>query len=79
MKIGNKDNKKIILYAPTFRDNREFKLMFDFEKLYEKIGSEYVILLKLQPNIMDDLINIDEKYSNFVFNFSSYGEMQELV
>lgn len=79
LKIGNKDNKKIILYAPTFRDNREFKLMFDFEKLYEKIGSEYVILLKLHPNIMDDLINIDEKYSNFVFNFSSYGEMQELL
>ena len=54
-------------------------LEFQLDKLYEKIGSEYVILLKLHPNIKDDLINIDDKYSNFVFNFSSYGEMQELL
>lgn len=77
--IGNKLGKKIILYAPTFRDNREFKLMFDFDKLYKELGDEYVILLKLHPNIMDDAINIDKKYSNFVFNFSHYGEMQELL
>lgn len=77
--IGNNLGKKIVLYAPTFRDNREFKLMFDFDKLYKELGDEYVILLKLHPNIMDDAINIDEKYSNFVFNFSHYGEMQELL
>lgn len=53
--------------------------MFDFDKLYKELGDEYVILLKLHPNIMDDAINIDEKYSNFVFNFSHYGEMQELL
>lgn len=77
--IGNNLGKKIVLYAPTFRDNREFKLMFDFDKLYKELGDEYVILLKLHHNIMDDAINIDEKYSNFVFNFSHYGEMQELL
>ena len=77
--IGNNLGKKIVLYAPTFRDNREFKLMFDFDKLYKELGDEYVILLKLHPNIMDDAINIDEKYSNFVFNFSHYGEMQKLL
>lgn len=75
----NKENKKIILYAPTFRDNNEFKLMFDFENLYNELSDEYIILLKLHPNISQDIINIDDKYKDFAFNFSNYGETQELL
>lgn len=77
--VGNKYNKKIILYAPTFRDNNEFKIMFDFENLYNELGEEYILLLKLHPNIMSDVIKINDKYKNFVFNFSTYGETQELL
>lgn len=77
--VGNKDGKKIVLYAPTFRDNNEFKLMLDFEKLYNKFADKYIFILKLHPNIMSDVIKIDDKYKDFVFNFSNYGETQELL
>lgn len=77
--INNKDNKKIILYAPTFRDNKKFELMFNIEELYNNLSDEYILLLKLHPNIKDDLIEIDDKYKDFVINFSDYEETQELL
>lgn len=77
--INNKDNKKIILYAPTFRDNKKFELMFNIEDLYNNLNDEYILLLKLHPNIKDDLIEIDDKYKDFVINFSDYEETQELL
>lgn len=77
--INNKENKKIILYAPTFRDNKKFELMFNIEDLYNNLSDEYILLLKLHPNIKDDLIEIDDKYKDFVINFSDYEETQELL
>lgn len=38
--------KKIILYAPTFREKGEIHLKFNPEKLLEEAGREYVILVK---------------------------------
>ena len=41
--------KKVIVYAPTYRDslNTEFKL--DFSTLADKLGNEYLFLIKLHP------------------------------
>lgn len=85
--LGIAQNKKVILYAPTFRLNTvdpkdpvaPFK--FDYEncrkKLGKKFGEEYVFLLRMHPNIA--------KYSN-LFSFSDdiknatgYPDMQELL
>ena len=77
-RINNIDNKKIILYAPTFRDNREFSLELNFDNLYKELNKEYKLLLKLHPNIKDN-IEIDEKYSDFIYDFSNYEETQDLL
>ena len=49
-KYGIPDGKKVILYAPTFRDNRADRdmpqLPLDFAKLKDALGEEYVILFR---------------------------------
>lgn len=77
--IDNKNDKKIILYAPTFRDNNKFKLMFNFENLYSKLADNYILLLKLHPNIASESIKIDDKFKKFVYNVSDYKDTQELL
>lgn len=49
------EGKKLILYAPTFRDNADKDMDLlkktDFHTLKEKLCDEYIILLKLHPAI----------------------------
>ena len=50
------ENKKIVLYAPTFRNNRKFYdgIKFDYKQLVDalnkKFNDEFVFCLKLHPN-----------------------------
>ncbi|MCM3567391.1 CDP-glycerol glycerophosphotransferase family protein [Neobacillus mesonae] len=64
--------KKIILYAPTYRDFQidDFSLKLDIEKMHQELGDEYKLILRLHPAIqnLQDLMAVT---SNFVYNFSS--------
>ncbi|MCM1114051.1 MAG: CDP-glycerol glycerophosphotransferase family protein [Clostridium sp.] len=80
--IENTD-KKIIFYAPTWRDNQHdssigytYKTEVDFEKLRQALGDEYIILFRahyLVANSFDF-----EKYSGFVYDVSSYDDINDL-
>lgn len=76
-------NKKVILYAPTFRDNQKvnnkfvFSLNMDFDKLYEQLGEEYILLLRLHV-IVKNKVHIPEEYRDFIYNVSNYPDIQEL-
>lgn len=77
-------NKRIILYAPTFRDNKVSntnKFLFDIEmdlhQMKEQLGDEYIILLRMHVVVVNKL-NIDESLEGFVYNASSYPDIQEL-
>ena len=79
----NKD-KKIILYAPTFRDDnfdkfgeRCFNLELNLERLRKRIVNEYILLIRLHPVISKSL-NINNSLKNFVFDFSNYDDVHEL-
>lgn len=74
------ENKKIIMYAPTFRDNelKNFKLHLDLFLLQKKLGEEYAIILKLHPAISNEK-NYVEKYPGFVYDFSSYKDVNKLL
>ena len=77
------DDKKVILYAPTWRDNQHtsgegytYKTEVDFDKLKEELGDEYVILFRahyLVANSFDF-----DKYKGFVKDVSSYSDINEL-
>ena len=76
------DNKKIVLYAPTFRKDMSLDAYnIDYSKLIktlkDKYNEEYVVLLRLHPNVANksDMI----KYNKNVLNASNYPDMQELM
>ena len=75
-------NKKVILYAPTFRDNQvnengyTYNVVLDFEKLKKEISDEYVVLFRAHYFIANKF-NFD-KYNGFVYNVSKYEDINEL-
>lgn len=76
-------DKKIILYAPTWRDNEyynrgqyKFNLKMDIDKLRETLSDKYVIVLRLHYLIAE---NLDlAKYESFIYNFSHYEDIRDL-
>lgn len=75
--------KKIVLYAPTFRNNNSLEVYtLDYIRLKEicdkRFGGEFVVLIKLHPNIVKLAKNLvfDDKLT---FNASIYPDMQELL
>lgn len=66
-------DRKIILYAPTFRGVNIAKARsdcaLDFERLREKLGSRYVLLYKLHPYVKNGY-DVPESCRNFAFDVS---------
>ncbi|MCF2613241.1 CDP-glycerol glycerophosphotransferase family protein [Fusobacterium perfoetens] len=78
-KYTNLKDKKIIMYAPTFRDNDKgnFNLKLDINLMKEKLEKlDYVLLLRLHPSIKKDNIQVDNKFS---FNFGDYPQVSDLL
>ncbi|MFH7818890.1 CDP-glycerol glycerophosphotransferase family protein [Neobacillus thermocopriae] len=81
-KMGIPKDKKVILYAPTWRDNDyveigkyKFTLHLELEQMKRALGDEYVILLRLHYLISR---NLDvSAYKGFVFE-STNQDIQEL-
>ena len=76
-------DKKIILYAPTYRANQHesgvgyvYKEEVDFEKMREKLGEEFIILFR--PHyFVASVFNFD-KYKGFVYNASDVDDINDL-
>ena len=74
-------DKKLILYAPTFRQSEKFNNVFDFfdlKRFNEALGDEYTVLLRLHPKIRDfcsDDISSDGEY----VDVSDFKNEQELM
>lgn len=49
-KYGIQDDKKVIVYAPTFREvDSAFRYLIDFDVLYQKFHKDYQIIIKTHP------------------------------
>ena len=80
--LGNSE-KKIILYAPTWRDNQHkasigytYEVKLNFEELRRHLADEYVILFRahyLVANSFDF-----ERYEGFVYDASRIDDINEL-
>ncbi|MCB5953569.1 CDP-glycerol glycerophosphotransferase family protein [Enterococcus sp. CWB-B31] len=76
-------NKKIILFAPTFRGNGQLSAYYpndwlDYEKLYETYAnSNYICLIKFHPFIKE--YTISDKYKDFFFDVSEFREINDLL
>ena len=76
-------DKKVILYAPTWRDNQfhrvgkyKFELQMDLEQMRNSLGKDYVIVLRLHYLVAENL-NL-KGYEGFVYDFSHYEDINEL-
>ncbi len=84
-RIGLTDigNKKIILYAPTWRDNQyvaglgyTYDMHLDLDRLQRELGEDYILLCRLHYLVAN---SIDfEKYEGFIYDVSKYDDINEL-
>ncbi len=81
--LGIGEDKKIILYAPTWRDNEfkkvgqyKFKLQFDLEEMKRELGDSVVILLRMHY-LVSEKFNL-RKYKDFVKDVSLYKDIRDL-
>lgn len=81
--INGDDTRKIILYAPTWRDNQHengvgytYELGLDFKKLQQQIGSEYIILFRPHYFIANKF-DFDE-FKGFVYDVSKVEDINQV-
>ncbi len=78
-------NKKIILYAPTFREydrdntsNCVYNSPFNFELMYEYFGKDTIIFLRMHYEI-SNYFNKNNNLEKFLIDVSSYKSLNELL
>ena len=83
-KLNIPKDKKIILYAPTFRDDKKnangkicFDLELDLEKLREELKSEYNLIIKTH-SVVSGSLNLKEELKDFVIDLSNHDDIHEL-
>lgn len=77
------EDKKIILYAPTWRDDQfyakgryKFDLDLDLHKLREELGDEYLVILRMHYLVAE---NFDlGPFEGFAYDFSAHEDIREL-
>ena len=77
------EDKKVILYAPTWRDDEfygsgqyKFTLQLDLDRLQKEFGDEYVVVLRTHYYVVDALDLTP--YKGFVYNGSTYNDIARL-
>ncbi|MED4130209.1 CDP-glycerol glycerophosphotransferase family protein [Shouchella miscanthi] len=77
------NEKKVLLYAPTWRDHQNsgpgsyhFDLKLDLKKLQEVLGHEYILMLRMHSFISEKL-NVQDM-DDFVLDVSEYHDINEL-
>jgi CDP-glycerol glycerophosphotransferase len=82
-RIGLPAGKRAILYAPTWRDNQfygagryRFDLRLDLERAWQRLGDDYVILIRGHHQMADDAPAGSRP--GFVLNVTGYPDVSEL-
>ncbi|GHC89220.1 hypothetical protein GCM10007079_35010 [Nocardiopsis terrae] len=80
--LGLPEGKKVVLYAPTWRDDKYYTrgkhkldLHLDLRRMYDKLGDDHVLLVRRHPRVVDSVPIVGE---DFVYDVSLYPEIQEL-
>lgn len=75
-KLGIPKDKKIVLYAPTWRDTVKFESHLDVTKMQEALGDEYFLLIRLHY-LVTEVTGLDEQ-KEFVKNVTDYPDINDL-
>ncbi len=74
-RLGIPLDKKVILYTPTWRVKNKFDMKLDLSMMQEKLGKDYVLLIRLHHLATDCVIPEDNE---FIFNLTSYQYVEDL-
>ncbi|ROO88314.1 CDP-glycerol:poly(glycerophosphate) glycerophosphotransferase [Actinocorallia herbida] len=82
-RLGIGEGKKVVLYAPTWRDDQfygggryRFDQRLDLLRARKEMGEDHVFLVRGHHLIADDLY--DPSYGDFVINVSAYPDITDL-
>jgi len=82
-KLNIPGDKKVLLYAPTFRDNNfergrgfHYDIGIDFDMLQKEFSDDYVILFRAHYFVIDKFEL--SKYQGFIYDVSRYDDINEL-
>jgi len=82
-RLGLPEGKRVVLYAPTWRDNQfyaagryRFDLRLDVERAWKMLGDDFVILIRGHHHMADDVP--DSASSGFAINVTRYPDISEL-
>ncbi|MBR0513989.1 MAG: CDP-glycerol glycerophosphotransferase family protein [Clostridia bacterium] len=79
--LGLPANKKVILYAPTWRDSKngggsyDIKPPIDLKHWEKRLSDEYVVLFRAH-HITTKIMNVE--FNDFLRNYSDYPEINDL-
>lgn len=72
------ENKKIVLYAPTYRSdltiNNRINANSVVNALKETFGGEWIVFIRMHPKVTDNICDSNEQ-----INVTSYPDMQDLL
>lgn len=77
-RIPGLNGRKIILYAPTYRDEdlNHFRLHLHLDEMYKELKDTHVVLLRLHQAIGSRATSY---HRDFVYDFTDYPSMNELL
>ena len=75
-KLGISPEKKVIMYAPTWRVRNQFNMKIDIQELKKQIQDDYVLMLRIHPFAVKGLK--EDMLDEFVINVSNYPSVEEL-
>jgi CDP-glycerol glycerophosphotransferase len=82
-RLGLPEGKRVVLYAPTWRDNQyyasgryRFDLRLDLERAWQVLGPDYVVLVRGHHHMADDATAGQRR--GFALDVSRYPEVSEL-
>ncbi|WP_184292990.1 CDP-glycerol glycerophosphotransferase family protein [Nocardiopsis algeriensis] len=81
-RLGLPQGKRVVLYAPTWRDDKYYTrgkhkldLHLDLQHMYDKLGRDHVLLVRRHPRVVDSVPVVGR---DFVRDVSLYPEVMEL-
>ncbi|NEB09281.1 glycosyltransferase [Streptomyces coelicoflavus] len=81
-KLGLPAGKKVVLYAPTWRDDQShsagqyrFDLRIDLEDARRRLGDDHVLVIRRHSNVVDQVPGAG---NGFVFDASEYPDIADL-
>ena len=75
-KLGIPLDKKVILYAPTWRLKNKFDMMLDLESLKKSLSDEYVLILRLHHFSAKGWKQPPQ--DDFVYDLTDYDSIEEI-